>query len=116
MSRWMQIDIRLLPVYGPGGLRKVFPKIAAFLKERGYERSLEQEPSLYHLVEVLERVHKDPHVPSPEKRALEAGFDCLVAVRDEARLHLLARRLNELERSLYLLEDLFQDLERDLKV
>ena len=115
MSRWMQIDIRLLPVYGPGGLRKVFPKIAAFLKECGYERSLEQEPSLYHLVEVLERVRKDPNVPSPEKGDLEAaGFDRLVAVRDEARLHLLARRLNELDRSLYVLEDLFQDLERDL--
>jgi len=115
MSKYMQIDIRLLPVYGTGGLPDQFPRLAKLLKGARYVRVLEEEPSLYHMVDVLIRIKNDPAVAVNAKRAVVRMIDQFVKVRDEAREHLLARRLNELDRALYRLEDLFQDLERELR-
>ncbi|SMC21537.1 hypothetical protein SAMN02746041_01205 [Desulfacinum hydrothermale DSM 13146] len=114
MSRTMQIDIRLLPAYGSGGLAKAFPRCAAMFRDVGKERVPEESPTLYHLVDELVRLMQDPAVPDRWKRPLGRHLDRLKQCRDEAREHLLGRRLNELDQSLYGLEDAFEDLERDL--
>lgn len=115
MSRLMQIDVRLLPVYGTGGLRGAFPKLASFLKECGRARLLEQAPSLYQLVEKLERVGIDPAVSDRKKAGLLRMLPRLERLRDEAREHLLGYRLKDLDSCLYQLEDLFEDLEKELE-
>ena len=114
MSEWMQIDVRLLAVYGSAGLKGVFPRFAKFLKDFGYTRVLEEDPPLYQLVEVLVRIRNDPQVPENYKKPILQTAGELVKIRDEAREHLLARRLNELDSALYRIEDGFKGLEREL--
>lgn len=115
MSKFVQIEIRLVPIYGAGGLGKNFPKFAEFLKKHGYTKVLEDQPSLYHLVDVLVRICNDPAVSKEAKAAILRMENQFETVRDEAREHLLARRLNELDQSLYRLEDLYVDLETELE-
>ncbi len=110
MSKYMQIDIRLLPAYGEGGLRKNFPHLFSLLEDNGYDLVIEKEPSLYDLVEVMIRMKNDPHVQEGAKKAITAKLEELVKVRDMAREALLARKLNELDQLLYKLEDLFEGL------
>lgn len=106
----MQIDIRLLPAYGEGGLKKAFPNLFHLLSDSGYGLVLEKELSLYEMVEVMIRIKNDPHVPIESKKPMIEKLDEMIKVRDAAREALLARKFNELDRLLYRLEDLFEDL------
>lgn len=115
MSRYMQIDVRLLPFFGSDGFGKAFPNLVKFLRNNNRGRLVEDEPSLYHLVEALEGVTNDPAVPDRSKQAFEKTFGPIKAIRDEAREHLLAFRLKELDRCLYRLEDAFEELEKELE-
>ncbi len=110
MSKYMQIDIRLLPAYGEGGLENAFPHIFKLLSDSGYDLVIAKEPSLYEMVEVMIRIKNDPHVSEISKKPIVRKLDELIKVRNEARESLLARKLNELDRLLYKLEDLFEDL------
>jgi hypothetical protein len=110
MSKYTQIDIRLLPVYGEGGIRKSIPNLFNLLSECGYDLVLEKEPSLFEMVEVMIRIKNDPHIRAELKKPIIRKLDELIRTRDNAREALLARRLNELDRFLYKLEDLFEDL------
>ncbi len=114
MSKFMQIDIRLLPAYGSRGLMGSFPHLFEFLTYNGYDQVVANEPSLYEMVEVMIRIKNDPHVREGSKKPIIGRLAELVAVRDQAREQLLARRLNELDRLLYRLEDLFDELEGSL--
>lgn len=113
MSKFMEIEIKLVPAYGSGGFAGRFPNLAKFLKDCGYERVLEEEPSLYQLVDVLTRVSNDPAIADRAKSAIARMHDKIQKVRDEAREYLLGRHLNELDKTLYRLEDLFNDLEQE---
>lgn len=113
MSKYMEIEIKLVPAYGSGGLTGRFPNLVKLLKNHGYDRVVEKEPSLYELVDVLTRIRNDPAIDQSAKRAILNMHDSIQKVRDEAREHLLGRRLNELDQSLYRLEDLFNDLEQE---
>jgi len=114
MSKFMQIDIRLLPAYGSSGLKGSFPHLYEFLSNSGYDRVVANEPSLYEMVEVMIRIKNDPHVREESKKPIIGRLSELVKVRDQARELLLARRLNELDRLLYRLEDLFDELDGNL--
>lgn len=114
MSKYMQIDIRLLPIYGQGGLKNAFPNLFNLLSNSGYNLVADKEPSLYEMTDVMERIRNDPHVRRESKTPIISKIEALTKVRDEARECLLARRLDDLDRLLYKLEDLFGDLEKDL--
>ncbi|MCE5336569.1 MAG: hypothetical protein LLG06_18485 [Desulfobacteraceae bacterium] len=111
MSRFVQIDIRLLPIYGQGGLKNAFPQIFAMLDECGYDLVIKKEPSLYEMVDVLVRIGNDPHASKRARQTIALRLRDLEKLRDEARELLLSRRLNELDRVLYGLEDLFSELD-----
>ncbi|MDR3569990.1 MAG: hypothetical protein P4L43_18360 [Syntrophobacteraceae bacterium] len=110
MSKFMQIDVRLLPIYGEGGLKKAFPDLFGLLDEGGYNLAIDREPSLYEMVEVMIRMNNDPHVHRESKQRISQKLGELQKVRDEAREALLGGRLKELDRLLYRLEDLFEAL------
>ena len=114
MSRFIQIDIRLLPMYGSGGMQKSFPHLSKALKDFGYTKVLEEEPTLYRLAEVLLRIGNDPAVSQKAKAPIIGMADRFRQVHAQAQEHLLGRRLNELDQTLYRLEDLFQELEQEL--
>jgi hypothetical protein len=109
----MQIDIRLLPFYAKG-FKTHFPRLAGVLERERYLATGENEPSLYFLVDLLQRMEVDPAVPSPVKAAMNPFLGRLSALKDKAREALLERRLNDLDRLLYLLEDEFENLETSL--
>ena len=115
MSKFMEIEIKLVPIYGSAGLEGRYPNLANFLKEWGYERIIADRPSLYHLVDVLTRVRNDPAIPGHAKTPINRLHDKIQKVHDEAREHLLSRHLNELDQTLYRLEDLYDDLEKELR-
>jgi hypothetical protein len=114
MSKFMQIDVRLLPAYGANGMKGSFPHLFEFLTYNGYDLVVANEPSLYEMVEVMIRIKNDPHVREESKKPIIGKLGELVTVRNQARELLLARRLNELDRLLYRLEDLFDELEGNL--
>jgi hypothetical protein len=114
MSKYIEISVKLRPAYGTGGLSAVFPKLSKFLKDYGYSSVLEDEPSLYQLVDALVMVRKDPAIAEQAKSAVVRMESQMTKVRDEARELLLSRKLNELDSVLYRLEDLFKDLEKEL--
>ncbi|MCE5244056.1 MAG: hypothetical protein ABFD98_13320 [Syntrophobacteraceae bacterium] len=114
MSRYMEIEIRLKAIYGTGGMKAAFPGIARFLESYRYHRVLDEEPSLYYLVDVLTRLKNDPGVPEHAKRPIARMEPAIMSLRNEAREALLSRRLNDLDKLLYRLEDLFEDLDREL--
>jgi hypothetical protein len=113
MSQYMQIDIRILPFYEKG-IKTHFPKLAAFLETHKFLTSKDKEPSLYVLVDFLHTMDIDPAVVSPIKEAIRPFLKRLSSIQDHAREALLARRLNELDRLLYELEDEFENLEASL--
>jgi hypothetical protein len=113
MSQYMQIDIRLLPFYEKG-LKTHFPRLAAVLEREKYLPPGQNEPSLYSLVDLLQRMDVDPAVMSPVKEAVRPFLERLTTLKEKAREALLARSLNELDRLLYQLEDEFENLEASL--
>ncbi|VBB47867.1 conserved hypothetical protein [uncultured Desulfatiglans sp.] len=113
MSRFMQIEIRIKQVY-EAGFASDFPRIADFLRLAGYGEVLEAEPSFYALVDRLEMLARDPHVPEQMKPALKRLLPVMLDLRNKARETLLQRELDALDRLLYQLEDAFEDLESQL--
>ncbi len=111
----MQIDVRLLPAYGAGGLKGAVPNIYKMLADYGYDLVIEKAPSIYDMVEVMIRVNNDPHVSGDAKRQVVKKLSDLIKTRDKAREALLARRLNELDQLLYDLENLFGELDENLR-
>ncbi|MGM0428571.1 MAG: hypothetical protein ACQEQ7_15205 [Thermodesulfobacteriota bacterium] len=110
MSRYMQIDIRLNPFFEKP-FEKTFPNLAHFLRQRSYKELVEKDPSLYHLTDPLVMIAESPNTPADIKERLRPYVMKLDSLKEQAREHLLARHLNELDRLLYQMEDVFEDLE-----
>jgi len=113
MSRTMQIDIRLIPFYEKP-FKRMFPRFASLLRETGYSEPLERDVSLYDLVDYLLDILHEPGVSGDVKERIGSHGSRLAALKESAREQLLARRLNELDESLYRIEDAFTEMERVL--
>ena len=110
MSKHMQVDIRIIPFYEKR-FEKRFPNIADVLRQMSHNELVEKEVSLYELVDSLENIADSPDTPSRIREKLRPHVRKIVAVKEIAREHLLGRRLNELDQTLYQMEDAFEDLE-----
>lgn len=115
MSRTMEIEIRLVPAYERGGFGRLYPGCAALFRDVGKKHLVDDPPTLYHLVDELARTARDPKVSKEWKKVLEKHVPALVHCRDTAREALLTRELRDLDQLLYRLEDLFQELDKDLQ-
>ena len=115
MSKHMQIDIRLLSFY-ERGFKAHFPKLAKVMETCGYRDAVEQEISLYALVDILPSMSDEKELSSSIKDTIRPFLEKLVPLKEAAREELLARRLNSLDQLLYTMEDDFEDLEKALKV
>jgi len=110
MSKYMQIDIRLIPFY-ENRFEKSFPHIAKLLTQRSYRELVEKGISLYEIADTLETIAESPNTPSDLRNAISPFVEKLMSLKEVARDYLLARRLNELDQALYRMEDVFEDLE-----
>jgi hypothetical protein len=79
-----------------------------------YKEPLEKEPSLYVLVDSLTSMSRDTMVPSEIKEKINPYATKMKALKKMAEELLLSRKLNELDRFLYQIEDQFLDLESSL--
>ena len=113
MSKYMQIDIRLIPFYEKNFVKQ-FPKIARLLKECSYGTPPEKEVSMYALVDDLVNISQEPGTPKDIKNRIAPHVKKLSTLKETAREQLLSRKLNELDQSLYQIEDQFEDLENIL--
>jgi len=113
MSTYMQIDIRLAPFYATPFERR-FPHLAKLLRQMSYGGVVEKEMSLYEMTDILDSIARNPYAPSDIRNGLSPYVERIMAIKDTARGHLLARRLNDLDQELYRMEDVFEDLERAL--
>lgn len=110
MSKYMQIDIRVIPFYEKR-FEKQFPHIAELLGRMYRRERVEKETSFYDLTDALETIAESPETPSELRDRISPYVKKMVRVKEVAREHLLARRLNELDQALYRMEDGFEDLE-----
>ncbi len=113
MSKYMQIDIRIVPFY-EGSFSRCFPKLFEFLREIGYASYVEEDKSLYQMVDILESIVKNESVSEDYRERVEPFFRKAKEIKKEAREMLLSRKLDDLDKLLYQLEDLFEDLDREL--
>ena len=110
----MQIDVALRPFY-ERSVRTSFPALTELLKRVDYLQPLEEELSLVDVVDLLRSMTRDPLVPAAAKSHLHAAVERMSELQEQARGHLQARRLRELEAVLYRIEDEFEDLDAELR-
>ena len=113
MSKYMQIDIRVIPFYEKR-FEKRFPHIADLLRRMSYKELVEKEVSFYEMADALEAISDSPDTPADIRDTILPYMKKIVALKEVAREHLLARRLNELDQELYRMEDVYEDLEAAL--
>jgi hypothetical protein len=114
MSKHMQIDIRLLSFY-ERGFKSRFPNLARVMETCGHGDAVDQEISLYDLVDILRSMGNDKKLSDSLKITLKPFVAKLIPLKEAAREELLARRLNSLDQLLYTMEDDFEELEKALK-
>jgi hypothetical protein len=110
MSQFMQIDIRVIPFFEVP-FEKRFPRLIELLRRLNYGEMLKKEPSFYELIDTMVTILDHPESPSELKDLIGPYVHKLTEQKEEAREHLLARRLDELDQVLYRIEDQFEDLE-----
>lgn len=110
MSKFMQIDIRVIPFYEKR-FEKQFPHIADLLRRMFHKEFVEKEVSFYEMADALEAILDSPDTPSALRDTISPYVKRIMGLKAVARELLLARRLNELDQELYQMEDVFEDLE-----
>jgi hypothetical protein len=110
MSQFMQIDIRVIPFFEVP-FEKRFPHLVELFRRLSYGEVIKKEPSFYELIDTMVTFSEHPDTPPELKDLLSPYVDKLENLKEKAREHLLARRLDELDKILYRIEDQFEDLE-----
>ena len=110
MSKFMQIDIRILPFFEKS-FEKSFPKIVDMLRGLSYEETLKKEISFYELIDTLQTIMEHPQTPTEIKETMAPIVKEMLPLKELAREYLLSRKLNDLDQTLYKIEDQFEDLE-----
>ena len=110
MSQFMQIDIRVIPFFETP-FEKRFPHLVELFRRLSFEEALKKDPSFYELIDTLRTLFEHPDTPSEFKDLMDPYITKLDKLKEQAREHLLARRLDDLDRTLYQIEDQFEDLE-----
>ena len=110
MSQFMQIDIRVLPFFEVP-FEKRFPHLVDLLRRFSYQEILKKEISFYDLVDTFVTISEHPDTPSDVREQMGPHVRKMETLKEEARDYLLARRLDDLDQTLYRIEDQFEDLE-----
>ncbi len=113
MSKFMQIDIRILPFFEKP-FAKTFPNLTELLRTVSYEETLKKDLSFYDLVDTMMTIVEHPDTPTEVKQHIAPAVKKMHELKQKARESLLARKLNDLDQVLYQIEDQFEDLETSL--
>ncbi|EFK07807.1 conserved hypothetical protein [delta proteobacterium NaphS2] len=110
MSQFMQIDIHVTPFFETP-FEKRFPHLVELFRRLSFGEALKKDPSFYDLIDTLATLFEHPDTPPELKDVMGPYVTQLKKLKEQAREHLLARRLDELDQMLYKIEDQFEDLE-----
>jgi hypothetical protein len=112
MSKHMQLTIRILPYYRKG-LKDVYPAIA---RRFGYlhEPWLEENPSLFQIVGRLDKLLYQLEGDTPFRELLLQHRSALHKRYQEIEEHIADWQLSKADRLLYEMEDIFDEIEREL--
>ena len=110
MSQFMQIDIRVIPFFEVP-FEKRFPHLAELFGQLRHGEVLKKEPSFYELIDTIETISEHPNTPKDVREQVGPYVRKMAQLKEKAREDLLGRRLDDLDRLLYQIEDQFEDLE-----
>lgn len=112
MSQYMQIRVRVEPVYKKG-LAKAFPRFFEIIAR--YDPHLDDKsPSLYQLTPFLVRLSQEKELPDHVADALDAHGQVILDHRTKAEEAIGGWRLGEAEKHLTAMEDEFLRMEAEL--
>lgn len=112
MSKHMQLTVRILPYYKKG-LKEVYPRIArrfSYLDEAW----LEEDPSLFAVVNVLDKLLYQLEGDPPFRELLLKHKSALHKLYEEIEDHVADWQLSKADRLLYKIEDIFDEIEEEL--
>jgi hypothetical protein len=113
MSKHMQLTIRIQPYYRKG-LAGVYPEIARRL---GYidEAWVAEGPSLFHVVGRLDKLLFELEADPPFREILLKYRAELHKCHEDAEARIADWHLSEADKLLYKIEDIFDEIEVELK-
>ncbi len=113
MSRWMQIRVRVEPVYKTT-LARAFPKLYQVVT--GLDNSLiDQSPSLLDLVPLVVRLSQEKDLAPGLSSAIEHYGPKIVELHRQISEAIGGWKLGDAEKLLYELEDNFVSFEKELE-
>jgi hypothetical protein len=112
MSKHMQLTVQVRPYYKKG-LKADYPKIAQSLSYI-HEAWAEGEPSLYDIIGNLDKLLYESEGNPPFRKILLKHKDNLFTLHKEAEEHIADWDLAEADKTLYQMEDIFDQIEWEL--
>ena len=112
MSKYMQLTVRIVPYYKKG-LKETYPTVArqfSFLDETWVEGN----PSLFEIVGGLDKLLYELEGDPPFRQLLLEHKAKLHKLYENIEAHIADWQLSKADRLLYEMEDVFDDIEKEL--
>jgi hypothetical protein len=112
MSKHMQLTVRILPYYKKG-LKEVYPRIAKRLSylDDGW---VEEGPSLFDIVGRLDKLLYQLEGDPPFRKILLDHRGKLHELYEDTQAQIADWHLAQADKHLYTMEDIFDEIEREL--
>jgi hypothetical protein len=112
MSKYMQLTVRVRPYYKKG-IKEAYPRVAGRL---GYldEAWVEQGPSLYEVIRRLDKLLYQLEGDPPFREILLKHRGALHTLYEEIEDQIADWHLAQADQRLYKIEDIFDEIEREL--
>jgi len=111
MSKYMQLTVTVRPFY-EREMKRVYPKLVRYLRQID-SFSLDRDPSLYELAGQLDSILYHSDGTSLREVLLWHG-DSLRNTHKKVQENIADRNLAQADKLLYILEDIFDEIESDL--
>jgi hypothetical protein len=112
MSKHMQLTVHIRGYYD-GGFKAAYPAIARALSYPENAWAAE-DPSLFDIVKKLDKLLYEHEGNKPFRKVMRKYRSGLFTLHKDIQDHIANWRLAEADQDLYRMEDIFDDMERDL--
>lgn len=112
MSKHMQLTVKIMPYYKKG-LKGIYPRLTDAIS-RPTASWMEQDPSLVDIVKNLDRLLYDLEGDRTFTGIMRSHRSELFDLYGDMETHMADWRLADVDKILYRIEDIFDDIEREL--
>lgn len=113
MSKYMQLTVRIHPYYNKG-FRKAYPGVAKRLSYL-HEEWIEKGPSLFEIAGRLDKLLYQLEGDPPFRELLLQHRATLHKLYEDIQEHVADWHLAQVDKLLYKMEDIFDDIEAELR-